>query len=153
MQQHELLTAGQGVVLAALAPHKRHYSDKCVPAEASGVAEAASGRPSRRKTTQNAPTRSKTQIQDLRGEIEILTHQLESLQSDQLLGGSLEQFLEPSQRRRSFRSLVAQQKQLREQAQTENAQLRKRLKKRLELTAAVKRLLRRQIQLAQVQNY
>lgn len=89
-------------------PYKRLCSSETLSADASGVVQAASGGANKRK----APSH-KAQIQDLRGEIEILTHQLESV----------EQLLKSSQRERiSFRSLVAQQKQLRERAQTENAQ-------------------------------
>lgn len=106
----------------------------------------------RRKTTKAKRTRSqRLQIQDLHREIESLVLQLESLRANQLLGDSLEQFLNPTQYRPNYRLLATDERQSSERAYEENAQLKKRLRKNLRLANAVRKAMQRQIDHAKVQ--
>lgn len=103
------------------------------------------------KTTNAKRTRSqRLQIQDRHNEIELLTLQLESLRANQLLGYSLEQFLNPKQYRPNYRLLAADEQQLSNRAHAENAQLKKRLRKNLRLVKAVKKVMQRHIDHAKV---
>lgn len=90
------------------------------------------------------------QVQELQHEIETLMHQVESLRADQLLGDSLEQFLNPKRYRPDYRLLATDAKQAAEHAQAENARLKLRVRERVTQIRSVRRLLSKQFAIAKV---
>lgn len=91
------------------------------------------------------------QVQALQHELETLMLQVESLRTNQLLGNSLEQFLNPKRYRPNYRLLATDSKQAAEHAQIENARLKIRVRERMTQIRSVRRLLTKQFAIAKVQ--